>query len=777
MWSFKKLLLFAFLASAVLPLKAQNFKSLMDKANKQYELKAFNLAVRHYEDALQKRPEDAEAQFKLADCYRHLNQMEAAAQWFGRAVRQRKTDPLTPLYYGHVLKALGRYGEAFEQYKEYSKRDPVAGEHYAASCNYARAMLLGDSDYEVLNEAINTNAAEFGATFYGAGQVVYSSGRKDIQRSSTDWTGSALNQLFAARMNSETGALSSPIFFPSTVGESFNQGPLSFSADGRMVVFTKNNFVDGTRWLESSGLELNLFEAEVSGEGYWTRVVPFAHNVTGHSTGFPSLSPDGERLYFASDRPDGYGGFDIYVSYKVSGRWTEPENLGPIVNSPGNEITPFFDGTDLYFSSNWHHGLGGYDVFKARANNNRWVEVVNEGLGINTSRDDYGFVMNGVQNTGYLTSNRLGGRGAEDIYRVQGVRSQILLSVRNAADGTPIAGAEIDFGSCGNGVVTADVNGMYRFKPIAGATCNLIIRKEGYQDAYLSLNTTVTGESKMVPVNMSRVGEAYKGVVIDYRTRAPQKGISVFATNVGTSSYLATVTDEFGEYSLALASNEIYQVRYSGPGYRELHRTVRTDGRNNNVLGIVSIMSSDGPAIPGQLPPDLIEKDPGLNEDRIVSGFSVQVSALRKANLGEFERLRSIGVVYSVKEDNLMKVRVGVFIYRDQALLALKKIQKEGYKGAFIVEEKGTIMEDNLPKKESDLSPKTPAGWSIQLGAYRNPNNFDGSRVGSLGTITETKRSGLTIKLLSGFVTEQEARNMLGKVRSSGFPGAFVVRN
>ncbi len=747
----------------VLPARAQ-FKSLKDKADKQYELKAFNLAIKSYRDALRERPENVEALFRLADAYRHVNDMEAAAEWFGRALQQRKVDPRAHLYFGHVLKALGRYDEAYFQYKQYVKTDPVAGEHFAASANFAKSMLSLAPQYEVRSEAINTPSSEFGAAFRGDG-LVYASSRRDIQLNAANWTGTAYNQVFFARNDPQTGMLSNPIFLPTIQENAFNLGPMVFEKEGGRVIFTRNNFVEGTRLLESSGLELNLYEAEVQGDGYWMNIVPFQYNMAGYATGFPALSPDGQQLYFASNRPDGYGGFDLYVSNKVGGKWGVPENMGPVINSPGNEITPFFDGNVMYFSSDWHNGLGGYDVFRARRNNNRWVEVVNEGLVVNTSRDDYGFVSDPIRGFGFLTSNRAGGRGAEDIYRVEHINNYLVIQVKSAADGSPVGGAELDFGACGNGVMLADARGMYRFKPAVGQSCDLVIRKDGFEDVRISLQAGAGGEGKTIQINMSRIGEAFVGQVLDIDTRQPVEGVTVFATHLGTGSYLASLTDASGKYTLALGRDQVYQVRYLSSDYREMNRTVRTTGTDRDVLGVVSMIKTSRPG--------LTEKGgEGGEEGVIVSGFAVQVMALKTPKMEMFERLRSIGVVYTVREKDLTKVRVGVYTRRPEAEVALLKIKQQGYPSAFIVEEKGTRLDPEMTEKATE-----GGGYAIQLGAYRDPQNFDGSKVNQLGVVTERKKGNLTIKMLSGFTTEQAARGMLPRVKSAGFPGAFVVKS
>ena len=139
-------------------------------------------------------------------------------------------------------------------------------------------------------------------------------------------------------------------------------------------------------------MQLSIFVGEVDDED-WTGSTAFVHNAVNSNTGYPSFSPDGKALYFASDRPGGFGGYDIYVCYQYGDSWSAPENLGPVVNSQGNEISPFFDGTDLTFSSDYHSGFGGYDVFRAEKTDFNFDRVYHLGTGVNTSYDDYGFVF------------------------------------------------------------------------------------------------------------------------------------------------------------------------------------------------------------------------------------------------------------------------------------------------------------------------------------------------------------------------------------------------
>ena len=147
--------------------------------------------------------------------------------------------------------------------------------------------------------------------------------------------------------------------------------------------------------------------------------VPF--NDREYSVGHAALTADGQTLYFASDKPGGYGGVDIYKSVRdQSGNWAAPTNLGPSINTSGDEMFPFVsnDGT-LYFSSNGHLGLGGLDVFSATAVSTKegWSAPENLGFPINTNSDDFGYIIDKENKNGYFVSNRAGGKGDDDIYK------------------------------------------------------------------------------------------------------------------------------------------------------------------------------------------------------------------------------------------------------------------------------------------------------------------------------------------------------------------------
>jgi tetratricopeptide (TPR) repeat protein len=742
------------------------------KADKEYELHAYNLAIPSYLMVLGSRPDNVQAVGRLADCYRMLNQMEEAAKWYQKAVGMQGVDKERILEYGHVLKALGRYDDAQKQYYVYANTNPVAGNHFAQSCNFAKAQQGVSASFILSNEFINTSASEFGPSFSGS-QVVFSSARTDIRRSSSNWTGKANNQLFMASVGSQ-GYLESPVFLKNVEVGEFNDGPVSFSPDGKLVAFTKNSFVDGTRQIPESGMELSIHIAQINPSGAWVDAKPFPHNGTQYATGFPCFSPDGMSLYFASDRPDGFGGFDIYVSHLKGSIWTAPENLGPVINSPGNEMTPFFDGAMLYFSSDWHHGLGGFDIFRAEQSNGRWTRIFHLGNTVNSSRDDYGFVYDSFRNLGYLVSNRPGGRGNEDIYRVYRSADNIELRVKNASDGSSIPYADIDFTNCGERIYKTDDRGHYSFQAVQGLNCNLVVRKEGYVDYVFQISTLGLNRRQEYDIPLSRIGEQYAGKVLNSANRAPVAGVTITATNQATGSSIEASTDAYGDYTLALSPKSTYVLRFSRPGFRDVNMTVRTeDGLDRTILGIISLLSStssSGEVGAGVGEPSSVEP----LEPAIDRGFAVQVAAIGTPSLDRFDDLRNLGSVYYKTAGATYKIRVGVFNSRSDAENALRQIKAKGYQGAFIVQEEGS---DTGVKGAPQTQPST-AGfgqYKVQLAAYRDTRWFDETRVRDLGVIEEKQRDGLTVKYIAGFTSVNEAREALRKAKAAGFDSAFIV--
>ncbi len=771
------ILLWGLLAVCLPQWASAQFKSLMRKADKEFELHEFEKAADSYAQALERRSEDVDALTGLANSYRYLNRMAEAADAFEKASRQDEFNLVNYFYYGHTLKALGRYTEARRAYLRYADLDLQVGQHFARSCDFAANQISQLSNFQVAPVRVNSPQSDFGPAFFKE-RLLFSSARPGLQPPGQDFTHQPFNSLMQAQAD-PMGNLAVPVpLFPDPQ-RGVRIGPLAIAPNGMLAAYTKNNFTNGVRPISSSGMDLDLFFAQVDQGGKWSGEIPFTYNSSDHSNGFPAFSPDGRALYFASDREGGLGGYDLYVTYWTGSGWGVPENLGGRVNTPGDELSPYLDGEVLYFASNWHPGFGGYDLFKSERSGNTWGEPRNLGIPLNSPNDDYGFIFNSLQNVGYLTSNRPGGYGNEDIYRVSSTGKSIQVVVRNASDGKPVPFATLDFTSCGRSVYNADVEGKFSFQLPPGMNCQIQVRAEGYQPSAIASTALQQQGEEPFSVLINRDGEIYRGQIVDYATKQPLENVSVEAVNQESGNRVQVNSDASGQYGLALAPNARYVLRYSRAGYRDVSRNVQlNDPSNTSVLGVISLYPTSGA---GGLPPDtgLDPDNPDLGGQAVTGNrpgageYAIQLAAVRSPSLGKFSKLESEGTLYTIEEGGLYKVRLGTYPDKSQAQQVLSRVKSKGFGSAFLVKEEGTGQVGSVYRGSSPTS--ASGNFYVQLAAYSNPQNFNAEAVAGLGKVSEAKRRNLVIKYLGPFQTQDQARSALSKAQAAGFTGAYMV--
>lgn len=778
----KSILLLILMFSISSSLSAQSIRSLLRKGKQQYEVRAYSKAIETYQQVLERRDNEEEALSYIAECYRQLNQMEEAADHYARAMQNvSKIEDFHILNFGKTLKSLGRYAQAEQVFRIYANRNAPLGNHYASSCEFAITQQGQGSDYIASNELINSSASDFGPAFY-LDQVVFSSGRTDVQRTTYDWDGQAKNQLFVSSIGLD--GLLQPARFLKGTSSDRSEGPVSFSATGDKVAFTINDFISGIRAVPEKSNELLLYLADLGSGGAWFREIAFPHNTSDSQTGYPCFTPDGSALFFASNRAGGYGGFDLYISYNEGNNWSVPINLGPTVNTAGDEIAPFFDGTDLYFASDYHFGFGGFDIFKATQSNGAWAEVNNMGEPVNSPRDDYGFIFDSFKNIGYFTSNRTGGRGAEDIYKVTKTTSgNITLKVISASDGSPISFANIDLSGLGETVAggstraVTDSRGLYTFPMPYNVNGDIIVTSPGFLSRNYTLRSGDLVNTSEVEIALSRQGELYAGSVVTYRGQQPLANITVIARNMNTGSSNQTRTDQLGNFQLNLEANTPYVIIYSAPGYREIQRNINTASLTGNDLGVLPLATTTDAGDPTI--PTTPTNPPNTT---LQSGYSIQLGALgKRPELRRYSNLNSLNVgdVYIKESGNIYRVRYGVFVDKASADRYLSSVKNKGYKDAYVVPEDGvTITADPEPPVIDNPNPvtNTSGNYKIQLAALRDTRWFNPSTtILSLGQIENRSRGDLTIKLLSSFSTLGAAQQALNVVKQNGFPTAFIV--
>lgn len=381
----------------------------IELAHKQKDLGNYSQAITAYEDVLKNHPNHSEAKANLAWIHSKLQNFNQAVDYYQDLMDQDLISPDALMSYGLLLKNMGLYDQARQVFLKYSTVDQVLSAQYAESCNVAKEILAKPATHKIdILEASSRNV-DFGVAFFN-NNIVYSSARTDLKRdfNQKDITRGADIFVSYTKSNEELTRIS---FLRPDLKSTRNVGGLSYS-NGK-VAYTKNAFSSDILSFDGNRDMSIAFGDVMSDLGDWENEQAFAYNHAGSASAFPFLTEQGNVMYFASNRPGGYGGFDIYVSRKINGSWSEPTNLGATVNTPGNEITPFVAANTLYFSSDYHYGLGGYDVFGHELASNT---VSNLGVNINSPLDDYFYAIDANTTYAYVTSNRIGGKGKEDIY-------------------------------------------------------------------------------------------------------------------------------------------------------------------------------------------------------------------------------------------------------------------------------------------------------------------------------------------------------------------------
>jgi hypothetical protein len=425
---------------------------------------------------------------------------------------------------------------------------------------------------------------------------------------------------------------------------------------------------------------------------------------------------------------------------------------------------------------------------------------------VNSPRDDYGFVYDFINNIGYFVSNRVGGKGLEDIYRVQRSSDNLVIQVLNASDRQPLDNAIIDFSSCGKGRFMTDGEGMFVFEASDGLNCAATVTKDGYNSSTVNITTIGTSQNRSFEVLLRKVGEEYYGRVVNVTNGYALEGVSVKAINQANGNELESLTDFRGEYSLALSAQNSYLIKYSKPGFVDVSRPVRTlNGMDKSILGNISIMPTSTMAQQGGMKKANVVDPSSYSEDDgviVTDGYSVQVAAYTASKPFDMSRYRnklsSISNVYTHLEDNKKKVRVGPFPTKEDAKSALRKVKAKGYSSAFVVRQEavnnnqseftprgvpedygfdgGKVFANERKEAQRKAQINSDESYLVKLASYRDTKWFQASKVSDLGEVKELQKGSFTVMLLSGYTSKDDAQKALNSARERGFTGAYMVK-
>lgn len=806
----------AFLFCAIGMFNQLNAQSLK-KAQKYFELRQYDKAIEVYKKLLEKTPDDKTATFELAECYYVQNALLDANRLYEKHINDQDIDTKYLFHYAQSLRSLGSLDEAKIWFKILAGRDSILGPHYLKACERMQSFKAPIPSMEVKNEFINTEGKEF-APVYINNQFVFGSSRTDIsfpgKKLKIPTDGKSFNRLFQTTAD-QNGYLKPPMLFHPELQDQSNDMPLSYSQDGKWVVFTMGNWGKTERPFSFKGEGLALFIAKVSEQGVWTDVKPMPFNNTQYSNTWPCLTENGMKLYFVSNKPGGSGGYDIYVSQRFGDKWSEPANIGKDINTPGDEISPFLSGNTLYFSSDWHPGYGGFDICKAELSDGVWGKASVLDNGVNTTYDDYGFIWDKTKNSGYLVSNRENGKGADDLYRVKRIGEPFSFIIEDN-DAKPIPYAIVDLTSCGLSVLNSNLEGKVNIKTLPKEKCTCTVSLEGYEPKTIEITRDDVFSSKQQKVVLiPRIVQfVFKFITKDKGDIIP--GVNVEVSSQTEQKVENFVSDEKGQVSVNLQKDKMYFLKTNMENFKPESKLINTSARTEpSILVLVPLEKiNSGNASNTAANSEKFFRTKGI--------YAIQVNTVSKngkLDTKKYEDIIANTIVYSIKENKSVKVRIGNFPNKSEAEKALRILEKKNITGGFIVEDSEyanakpanvpapkvvevpkEMVVKNTPKdapkdtpkelaKDKDvpakIEPTAPVvaappppddNFRVRIAAVRDPKFTEDPKLKELGTILLEPRGEFTAVYIGYFKEQKDAAPTLQKAKTSGFKDAYIVK-
>ena len=482
------------------------------RADKHFNRFEFVEAAEEYSKLVEDGKGDSYVYGQLAESYYNVFNTEEAERWYAKAL-ESSDNPEMIFKYSQMLKANGKYEASNVQMARFAEMRPSDDRAIAYKKNpdYLPKILEKGKKFNIQNMSFNSKYSDFGGTLQDG--KLYITSARNTSRRTYGWNEEPFLDIYEMSKNAD-GTYLAAALVEDKVNTKYHEGVVSFSPDGNTMYFSRESFFE--KMYEKDSITKNrysvlqLFKATKEGDK-WSNVEGFAINSENYSVKNPSVSADGKTLYFASNMPGGYGLFDIYkASINDDGTLGEAENLGQKVNTQGQEMFPYIssNGT-LYFSSNGHLGLGNLDVFHTKEIDGKMAPVRNIGVPINSNADDFAFRLDEESGEGFVSSNREGGVGSDDIYAIKKLQPlcDVLITgtVTDSKTGNPINAASVTmYDSKGNKVLSkvTDSDGTVEFIVECGEGSALEVSMDGY-------------ESKRVTVEGSEEEEVAVAIALD----------------------------------------------------------------------------------------------------------------------------------------------------------------------------------------------------------------------------------------------------------------------
>jgi outer membrane protein OmpA-like peptidoglycan-associated protein/tetratricopeptide (TPR) repeat protein len=492
---------------------------------------------------------------------------------FYQELYESKTgSPAASLKYAQLLAAAKKYDDAAMIYNSMNDNpsDDINGDYF-------KNLGKNNQSITIRNVSeINSAYSDFSPIFYKNG-IAYVSNSKE--RDGTGWDSKVSNfkyftdVYYSEKTVDRAGTLSPGKPLLSKVDADYMQGPMSFSKDFGVMYLTRTNAQKNSVVLGSDNKTANLkiyrvnYKNDVSN---WSDVTEVKLNSVSdennYSYAHPAFGNDDQTLIFASNMPGGYGGTDLWM-VKVNGdNWSLPENLGPNVNTAGEEKFPFVAANgDLYFASDGLPGMGGLDIFKSTVESGVYGKPTNIGTPFNSASDDFGYIIDKDEKEGYFTSNRSGGLGSDDIYAWKSNEIKLIVKVVSCKTKLPLKNAEIVIPNLKSGKFITDSMGICAMKMTGNNAMDVSVSKSGYKKN--KTNVKILKESKSLTVCLDEEDEPTMKMaftVIDEATGQPIPDADVTIDQASTQDKVSGKSNASGLLKIGgILPNDVYIISAS----------------------------------------------------------------------------------------------------------------------------------------------------------------------------------------------------------------------
>ena len=477
------------------------------KADQLFESHQYIAAIDAYEKLVDNKKADGFVYKQLADSYYQIANTEKAAQYYAKAIKS-KQNAETYFNYAQTLKTQENYLEAKKQMDTFANLAPndQRAKAYISNPNHILEIQSQEHAYEISKVSLTSSeSSDFAAVLGNDNMVYFVSTRNNANKTDT-WSGTPYLDIYQSEYTNGILSEATPV---NELNTNYHDGPLTISADGNVMYFSRSGLADGdfekNKKSNTKIGKLGIFRAEKK-DGKWTNIKALPLNSTKYSIGNPSLSKDGKTLYFASDMPGGFGDTDIWkVSINSNNSYGKPINLGSIINTEAKESFPFIsDDNILFFTSNGKQGLGGFDIFKSDLSTN--TEAENLGQPINSNKDDFAFTLNTTKEIGLFSSKRT---GSDAIYFANPIcKSELVVVVKDAKTGALIQGAAVSISGDNSmdKTETSATDGTVNFNTECDKIYALKASLKNYKPQTTAIEITTTGvtqkELRLQPIEV-----------------------------------------------------------------------------------------------------------------------------------------------------------------------------------------------------------------------------------------------------------------------------------